>query len=421
MTEARTTEARRTERRTAGVDLPTPVAAGCPIGPPAEFDRLRREAPVTAVHCPTGITAWLVTRYADAREVLGDADRFSARPGQLAHTMAHMETSLPIEIGNFSRMDGRDHLHYRRHLAPEVSPRSRIEALRPTVEHILDVRIDALAGRTPPVDLQTAFAKPVTTAVVAKLIGVQEHDYHVFEHAAETMLDGTTGTPEFVEALAPLLSYLAERVPARRREPGEDALSRMIKRSDDGEDPLSDLELVLMAAGLLIAGYETTASMMSYGLLTLLDHPDQLALLRDDPSLAPNAASELVRYLAVGTGLLREVTRDTVIGGQAVAAGDFVVVSIQSADRDPELCADPDRLDVTRTPSPHLGFGHGPHQCVGEQLALLELTTMLAKLPRRIPSLRLAVPRDQLTLTVDRAVYGPATLPLTWDEVLPSA
>lgn len=420
MTETPTTEAHHHELHTGGALMPTLAAAGCPIGPPAEYARLRQEAPVSAVQCPTGIHAWLVTRYADAREVLGDPDRFSARPGQLAHTMSHMAASLPIEIGNFSRMDGRDHLHYRRHMAPEVSPRSRIDALRPRVERIVDVRIDALAGRTPPVDVQTAFAKPVTTAVVAELIGVQEHDYHVFEHAAETMLDGTTGTPEFVEALAPLLGYLAERVPARRREPGDDALSRMIARSDAGEDPLSDLELVLMAAGLLIAGYETTASMMSYSLLTLLDNPDQLALLRDDPSLAPNAANELVRYLAVGTGLLREATRDTVIGGQAISAGDYVVVSIQSADRDPKLCPDPDRLDVTRAAGPHLGFGHGPHQCVGEQLALLELTTMLAKLPRRIPSLRLAVPRDELKLTVDRAVYGPATLPLTWDEVLPS-
>lgn len=153
--------------------------------------------------------------------------------------------------------------------------------------------------------------------------------------------------------------------------------------------------------------------MISYGILTLLDHPHQLALLRDDPALAPQAASELIRHLGVGFGLTRQATRDADLGGQAVKAGDFVVVSVQSANRDPALCPEPDRLDVTRTPSPHLGFGHGPHQCVGEQLALLEISTVLATVPRRIPTLRLAVPRAELSLTVDRAVHGPATLPVT--------
>jgi cytochrome P450 len=399
--------------------LPLPVAEGCPLGPPAEYGRLRVEEPVSRVVCPTGITAWLVTRYADVREVLGDPERFSARPGQLAHAMHHLDASLPVEMGNFSRMDGPEHLRFRRFMAPEVTARKRIEQLQPMVQRIVDGRIDALADVTPPVDLRTMFAQPATTAVVAELIGVPEQDYPIFQSAAEMLVAFDTGTPEFLEALGPLLGYLHEALPSRRAGAADDAFSRMIRRSDTADEPLADLELILLATGLLIAGYETTASMITYGLLTLLDHPEQFALLRDDPALARNAANELVRYLGVGTGLTRQATRDTQIGGRAVSAGDYVVVSVQSANRDPDLCAQPDRLDVTRAPSPHLGFGHGPHQCVGEQLALLEITTVLATLARRIPSMRLAVPRHDLRLTVDRAVYGPDALPVTWDAVLP--
>lgn len=399
--------------------LPLPVADGCPIQPPTEYGRLRVDEPVSRVVCPTGITAWLVTRYADVREVLGDPERFSARPGQLVHAMSHLDASLPVEMGNFSRMDGPEHRRYRRFMAPEVTARKRIEQLRPMVQRIVDRRIDALAASTPPVDLRTMFAKPATTAVVAELMGVPEQDYPVFQSAAEMLVAFDTGTPEFLDALWPLLNYLHEALPDRRNSSAEDAFSRMVRRSDASDEPLADLELTLLATGLLIAGYETTASMITYGLLALLDHPEQFAALRDDPALARNAADEVVRYLGVGTGLTRQATRDLWLGGQRIRAGDYVVVSIQSANRDPDLCAQPDRLDVTREPSPHLGFGHGPHQCVGEQLALLEITTVFATLARRIPSLRLAVPREELRLTVDRAVYGPDDMPVTWDTVLP--
>jgi cytochrome P450 len=153
----------------------------------------------------------------------------------------------------------------------------------------------------------------------------------------------------------------------------------------------------------------------------LLEHPDQWARLRAEPDLAATAAEELVRYLGVGTGLLREVTEDTEIGGQRLAKGDYVVVAIQSANRDTALYPDPDRLDVSRKPLAHLGFGHGPHQCVGQQLARLELTTVFRTLPARIPSLRLAVPLDGVEFKSDSVVRGPISLPVTWDTVLPAA
>lgn len=399
--------------------LPMPRERECPFGPPPEYARLREQAPVSRVECPTGLTAWLVTRYADVREILGDPRRFRARPGQAAHVLTHMRPDLPIGEGEFSRMDGPDHLRFRRHMAPEISAMRRIEQLRPLVERIVDEQLDRLAEMTPPADLHTAFSQPVTTSVIAELLGVPQAERALFQHAADALFHAGTSKDGLDQALAPLFGYLYGLVTRRRETPGDDALSHLVARSDATDRPFTDHELASMAAAMLIAGYDTTASMLTYGTLMLLEHPDQLARLRTDPGLAASAAEEMVRYLGVGTGLLREVAEDTEIAGQPVSAGDFVVLAIQSANRDPALVADADRLDVGRRAPAHVGFGHGPHQCVGQQLARLELTTALATLPGRIPTLRLAVPLSEVEFKADAVILGPSALPVAWDAVLP--
>jgi cytochrome P450 len=263
------------------------------------------------------------------------------------------------------------------------------------------------------------FASPITTTVIAEMIGVPHGERPLFHQAAAAMFDPATAAEGFLAAIGPLIEYVFGLVTARRAAPGSDTVSRMIARSDQTDRPFTDPELVAMVCGLLIAGFDTTASMMSHSLLMLLEHPHELARLRDDPELAGSAAEELVRHLAVGVGLLRQATQDTSIAGQPIAAGDYVVVAVQSANHDPELYGDADRLDIGRKTGAHLGFGHGPHQCVGQQLARLELSTVLRTLARRIPSLRLAVPVDRIRFKTDSVVRGPATLPVTWDEVLP--
>jgi cytochrome P450 len=400
--------------------LPLPEAHGSPFGPPPEYAGLRADEPVARVVCPTGVRAWLVSRYTDVRDVLADAERFSNRPGTAAHVLRGLGGDTPVGEGEFPRMDGADHLRFRRHMAPEMSNLKRIERLRPLVRGIVDERLDALAGATPPVDLYAEFAKPVTTAVIAELLGVPERDRELFQRAAEALFAGTSSQSDVASALQPLFEYLYTMVLTRREEPGDDVISRMIARSDATERPFTDIELVMMSAAMLIAGYDTTASLISYGMLALLRHRDELERLVADPSLATTAAEELVRYLGVGAGLMREASRDTEIAGQAVRAGDAVVLAVQSANRDPALHPDADRLDVGRATGAHLGFGHGPHQCVGQQLARLELTTVLATLPRRIPTLRLAVPFEEVRFKAETSVLGPAALPVTWDEVLPA-
>jgi cytochrome P450 len=400
---------------------PLPLPDGrCPFGPPDEYTRLRSDEPVTKVRCPTGISAWLVSRYADVREVLSDPRRFSNRPGSAAHVLVHMRPDLPVAEGEFTRMDGREHLRFRRHLAPEISNSKRIAELRPLVRRIVNDQIDALAAATPPVDFYHDFAQPITTAVIAELLGVPEADHPLFQHAADALFTQTTGEDELRQAMEPLYEYLYLLAVSRRAAPGVDTLSRLIARSDQTAEPFTDVELVSMAANLLLAGYDTTASLVSHGILALFAHPDQLKRLHDNPGLANAAGEELVRYLAAGNGLVREVTRDTTIAGVPVAAGDFVVVAPQSANRDPELTADAEEFDVTRPFTPHLGYGHGPHQCVGQQLARLELTTVLQLLAQRVPSLRLAVDPDEIIYKTDSAVGGPVILPVSWDAVLPA-
>jgi cytochrome P450 len=402
--------------------LPLPGARGRPFDPPPEYETLRATAPIVRVDCPTGVRAWLVSRYADAREVLGDADRFSNRPGVAAHVLGgYSGGSAPIAEGEFPRMDGADHLRFRRHMAPEISTMRRVERLRPLVRQIVDERIDALprtAGTQPPVDLYAEFAKPLTTAVIASQLNIPAADHHLFHTAAEALFSRRSGPAEVAAAMGPFHAYLHKTVAARRAEPDDDVISRLIVRSDGTDRSFTDAELVHMSRSMLLAGYDTTASLISHALLALLRHPAEMDRLRADPSLAAGAAEEMVRYLGVGAGLMRAVTRDTEIAGLRVRAGDFVVVAVQSANRDTDLCPDADRLDVGRFPAAHLGFGHGPHQCVGQQLARLELTSVLATVPRRIPTLRLAVPFEEITFKVGTAVLGPTELPVTWDGVL---
>jgi cytochrome P450 len=401
--------------------MPMPAERESPFGPAPEYARLRAESPIIQVTCPTGLTAWLVTRYADVRAVMAAPRRFVTRPGLAAHVAAHMDPASPVMVGDFSRMDGPEHLRFRRHLAPEVSSMARVRQLEPLVQRIVDAGIDRLAETGPPAELHREFARPVTTSVIAELFAVPDEDRVLFQGAAEALFDTGTTPEGLFAALQPLLTYLHGLVVRRRAALGDDALSGIIRRGDASDRPFSDAELAAMAGGLLIAGYDTTASLMSYGFLALLTHPEQLDRLRADPDLAAPAAEELVRYLGVGTGLLRQAVEDTEIGGQPVAAGDYVVVVPQSANRDPDLYPDePDRLDIGRRPGPHVGFGHGPHQCVGQQLARLELTTALRTVARRIPSLRLAVPFEEVAFKDDNLVRGPRELPVTWDAVRPA-
>jgi cytochrome P450 len=369
------------------------------------------------VTCPTGVRAWLVTRYADVREVLGDQERFSARSGQAGHVLPNQPPDAPVEEGDFNRMDGADHLRFRRVIAPAITTVKRTELFRPLVQRVVDRLLDALATEPGPVDLHEKFSTPLTSSVIAELLDVPGEERVLFHNVARALFDGHVDVDELAAAQIPLFEYVHQLVAHRMREPGKDVISVMAAKAQAAQRSFTELELTKIAAGLLAAGYDTTASMITYSTLALLNNPDQFELLRDDPAAASNAAEEFIRLLGVGSGLMRVATVDTELAGRPIAAGDFVVLAVQSANHDPEQFPEPERLDITRPRGPHVGFGHGPHQCPGQHIARMELTTVLATLPRRIPSLRLAVPMDDIEFKKNTVVFGPVKLPVAWDRI----
>jgi cytochrome P450 len=393
--------------------LPLPEEDRLPFDPPPECAELRAVPRIARVACPTGLDAWLVADYAGVREVLGDGRRFSARPGQAAHVLAAFGgPDAPVQ--GFSQLDGPEHIRIRRNFAPQVSHARRLAELQPLVQEITDEAVTRMLGSAQPYPLHSGFSTAITTAVIAELIGVPPDRRHLLHDAATALFTTSTSPDGLRRALDPLFTYLYGLVAARRVRPGDDVLSRMIEHSADSERPLTDAELTEMNAALLIAGFDTTASMITYGLVCLLHTPGQWARLCAEPDLAPSATEELVRYLGVGIGLLRQATEDTELHGQPIKAGDYVVVAVQSGNRDTALYPDAGTFDVTRRPGVHLGFGHGAHACVGQQIARLELTTVLRALARRVPTLRLAVPLEEIVWKKDSVVRGPVELPVAW-------
>jgi cytochrome P450 len=393
--------------------LPLPDEDRLPFDPPPEYAKLRAAPQAVRVACPTGLDAWLVSDYAGVREVLGDGRRFSTRPGQAAHVLAAFG-GPEAPINGFPQLDGPEHIRIRRNFAPQVSHPRRLAELRPLVEQITDDAITRMLDSTQPFPMHSQFSTAITTAVIAELIGVPPEERHLLHDAATALFTTSTTSGELRQALEPLWAYLYQLVATRRARPGDDVLSRMIEHSADSERPLTDAELTEMNGALLIAGFDTTASMITYGMVCLLNTPGQWEKLCAEPDLAASAAEELVRYLGVGTGLLRQATGDTMVNGQPIKAGDYVVVAVQSGNRDTALHPDADTLDVTRTPGAHLGFGHGAHACVGQQIARMELTTVLGALARRVPTLRIAVPLEEIVWKKDSVVRGPAELSVAW-------
>lgn len=392
-----------------------------PFDPPPEFAKLRADAAVVRVSTPAGFDAWLVSDYAGAREVLADGRRFSAQPGSTAHVMPAFDPDSPVN-GLFSRMDGPEHLRIRRNFAPQLSHGRRLAELRPLIQEVVDGAVDGLAAATGPYDLHENLSRRISTTVIAELVGVGPEQRHLFYDVAEALFNpaGATEVDITHPAVIALFGYLAQLVQARRADPGDDVVSRMIAYSNAGERPLTDFELIAANAALFLFGFDVISSRLSGGLLLLLSEPSRWRRLCAEPELVTPAAEEIVRFLGSPTGILRRATEATILRGQPVEPGDYVVVAVQSANRDPALHPDGDVFDLARRPGPHLGYGHGAHACVAQQVARIEITTTLRTLAERVPSLRLARPLEEIECRTDSTARGPAEVPVVWDAVLPA-
>ncbi|MDA0565837.1 cytochrome P450 [Streptomonospora sp. S1-112] len=392
--------------------MPTTRRPGCPFDPPAELLAAREHGPISRLSFPDGHQGWLVTGYDQVRQILADP-RFSARKELMGHhpliDYGGMQVP-PAAPGEFMLTDEPVHSRYRKPLVRSFTAR-RMRLLTERIEQVTTEHLDAMEQAGPTADLVTAFAKPVPAVMICELLGVPYADRGAFQRQVDLFHSAEVSDEDLIAAYTAVQTYLADLVTAKRADPTDDILSEL------SQGDLTDEELKGVALTLLAAGFDTTANSLALGVFALLRNPEQLAALRADPAgLADGAVEELLRYLSVAKTSMRVALEDAEVGGQMVEAGTTVVLSLNTANRDPERYTDPHTLDLRRQDGGHLAFGHGIHQCLGQQLARTEMRVALPALFARFPGLRLAVPPEEVPLRPETAdLYGVRCLPVTWD------
>jgi cytochrome P450 len=366
-----------------------------------------------------GSTPWVITGFAAQRALLANrALSVDPRiPGFPYSNPSERNTAAtdPALWRFLTRMDAPDHPVRRRMLADEFTPK-RIEALRPRVQRIVAEQLDQLLSSPSPADYVTRFALPIPSLVICELLGVPYADRQIFHRGAQTIISFNVTVEARTAAVSEVRDYLKQLVAAKLRAPDDDLLSRLaVDYVKDGT--LTADDVATDGFLLLTAGHETTTNMIALGTLLLLSRPDQVKQLRSDgdPKAIRRTVEELLRYLAVThTGRRRVATADIEIGGNLIRAGEGVIMPDNVANRDPEAFSSPDELDVTREPKPHLTFGFGPHACLGQGLARLELQIVFATLFDRVPGLRLAIPFEEVDFKNDMRIYGVHSMPVAW-------
>lgn len=362
-----------------------------------------------------------MTGYEQARSVLSDG-RFSSdtirnrsamdlRPDEVGSTRSPV--SVPErDDGMFLYTDPPEHTRLRRLLTGQFTVR-RMQVLEDRIREIAVDHVEAMRAVGTEADIVPAFALPLPSLVICELLGVAYSDRAEFQERTAISLNLTKSAEERAESSGAIFRFMRELVAHKREHPADDLLSALIHGAAD--PPLTEIQLVDIATILLGAGHETTANMLALGTFALLEHPDQLAAVRADPTVLDDGVDELPRYLSIiHIGPTRVATEDVTVAGTTIEAGDTVLVSLPQANRAADHWPVPERLDLRRPRTPHLAFGHGVHQCLGQQLARAELRVGLAELVTRLPGLRLAQPADRIPLRTDMLVFGVHSLPVTW-------
>ncbi|RDH78548.1 cytochrome P450 [Mycolicibacterium moriokaense] len=395
---------------TAMPAVPVPRDARCPLKPPPEFDDWRAADGLQLAlwrHEPT----WVISRYEDIRAALTDP-RLSANTLPENMQAKTADDQIPVI---FARIDDPEHNRLRRMMTRDFTFR-RAEAMRPQIQELVDGFLDDMIEAGPPADLVRDFALPVPSLVISLLLGVPYEDHEFFQINSTKGLDSRSTDEEKAAAIGAMFDYMWKLAGLKEREPGDDLMSRLIT-DYVAKGELSRETAVMNGVILLQAGHETTAGMISLGAVALLQHPDQLERLREteDPAQTANAVEELMRYLSiVHSQVDRVALEDLTINGQLIRAGEHVLMNLPAGNWDAAFVDDPDTLNVDRNARGHLGFGFGVHQCIGQNLARVELQIALTTLLRRLPTLALAVPADEIRFAGEQEIYTIRELPVTW-------
>lgn len=382
-----------------------------PFNPPDVFGELRMRSPLSKVTMWDGREVWLITRYEDVRFILRD-NRFSAdkfNPGFPVQSAGRVGARRGM-----SRMDDPRHREIRSMLTDDFLA-GRIDELRPDIERIVTTQIDHLLEATRPVDLHQTFSLPVPSQMISELLGVPHAEQRLFQACTKVLVSATVTKEEFSTADDELYALCMRLLNQREAEPTDDLLGRLVTR-EVRTGRLSHEEGYEVAKLLILAGHESTSNMISLGTLTMLLKPDWFRAMRTQPDVAANAVEELLRYhTPQHDGLPRVATEDVLVNGTLISAGDGVILLLSSGNRDESVFDDPDKIDMERDGAQrHLSFGDGIHRCLGQWLARAELQIAFSALANRIPTLRLAVPLEELSFNEDSHVFGVRELPVTW-------
>lgn len=382
--------------------------------PPQEYRQLREHEPISPVTLWNGARAWLITGYEEMRTALSDPRLSSQMHREAFPTISEARRAVDLSENDFIGMDGEEHQRYRRMFTREFMAK-RMAALRPSIAAVTDTLITEMLTRTPPVDLVTELSAKLPSLVMSSLFGAPIEDNEFISANGAARQDMKSTPEQAAEGHTKVIGYVKGLIVDKIDHPGDDMLTRLIQQYLIPGEITAD-ELAEMAGFIFRAGHDTTANMLSMSVLALLRHPDQLELFRTDPEIVNGAVDELLRFLSPVQYVPRRLAlADVTIGSTTIPAGEGVFHAAPSANRDQRVFEDPDTLDLRRDASRHLAFGYGPHQCLGQPLARLELQVALPALFKRIPTLRLAGDPSSVRFKTDMQVYGLYNLDVTWD------
>jgi pentalenic acid synthase len=392
--------------------VPTfPLARRSAFDPPAEYSGPEKVRPVRLYD---GRTAWLVVGYDEVREVLSNSLVSADRRREAFPFSSPSREALERADPSFVTFDDPDHARIRRVFTRYFAVR-RIQAMRPVIQGIVDDLITELGRATRPVDFVRSFAVEVPARTICHFLGLPLSERRFFQDLDGRRNTLTTAPDDVRAATGQMLEFAARLIESKRTDPADDLVSQLVH--SDAAEVLTPEELLHAVRLLITAGHETTSNMIGLGLVTLLRHRDQWQELITDPALIPAAVEELLRYVSIfHISPTRLALEPFELGGRRIEPGDGLIPVTAGANRDAAAFEEPDRFDIHRDARHHVAFGFGIHQCLGQPLARLELTVVLENLTRRLPTIRLAVPAEELTVS-EYSFLRLQELPVTWDAI----